>query len=396
MHDGSSGATASLGMDGFVVLASIEEAGEVFISVETTADVVGCPSFGVRAVGHGRSVVQVRDLPAGGRPVRLVWRKRRWICRDPDCPTTTFTETSEAIECSLTARAAREICRLVGQDGCSVAKVARDVGVGWACAMGCVRRHGEPLVDDPGRLDGVVAIGIDEHKMLSANGQHHTEYVTCFVDVRRGRLLDVVRGRNADDVAFWLSQAERSWLQFVGAVAIDPHRGYLKGILAYLPDAIVTVDCFHGVTLANTMVDDVRRRTQQETLGHRGHKHDPLYATRGSMTRGWERLSARQRVKLLTVLDRGDPDGEVSVATLAKELLRDMYAARSCQSPKYLIERWGFPRRWRGRSPAIVRYCYRPRGPGRSAQDSTKLSVLEPPKMPVAMVMPVFPPAAAR
>ena len=64
MDHGSSGATALLGMDGFVVLASIEEAGELFISVETTADVVGCADCGVRAVGHGRSVVQVRDLPS--------------------------------------------------------------------------------------------------------------------------------------------------------------------------------------------------------------------------------------------------------------------------------------------------------------------------------------------
>jgi transposase len=151
----------------------------------------------------------------------------------------------------------------------------------------------------------------------------------------RGGLLDVVRGRNADDVAFWLSQAESSWLQAIGAVAIDLHRGYLNGILAYLPDAIVTVDCFHGVKLANTMVDDVRRRTQQETLGHRGHKHDPLYASRRLMTRGWERLSERQRAKLFGALDRGDPDGEVSVAILAKELLRGMYAARSLQ-----VARW--------------------------------------------------------
>ena len=225
----------------------------------------------------------------------------------------------------------------VGQDGCSVAKTARDLGVAWACAMRCVRRHGEPLVDAPGRLDGVMAMGIDEHKMLCANGEHHTEYVTCFVDVRRGRLLDVVRGRNADDVAFWLSQAERSWLQGVQAVAIDPHRGYLNGILAYLPDAIVTVDCFHGVKLANTMVDDVRRRTQQETLGHRGHKDDPLYSTRRLMTRGWERLSDRQRVKLLDALRSGDPDGEVGVAILAKELLRDMYAARSLQAARWKL-----------------------------------------------------------
>ncbi len=57
MDHGSSGATALLGMDGFVVLASIEEAGELFISVETTADVVGCADCGVRAIGHGRSAL---------------------------------------------------------------------------------------------------------------------------------------------------------------------------------------------------------------------------------------------------------------------------------------------------------------------------------------------------
>ena len=98
MGDRSSGATALLGMDGFVVLSQTEEDGEVWVLVETTADVAGCPSCGVKATGHGRSVVQVRDLPAGGRPVRLVWRKRRWICTDPDCAAKSFTEQTPAIE----------------------------------------------------------------------------------------------------------------------------------------------------------------------------------------------------------------------------------------------------------------------------------------------------------
>jgi transposase len=124
MNDGSSGATALLGMDGFAVLAMTEEDGELFISVETTAGVVGCSSCGVRAVGHGRSVVQVRDLPSGGRPVRLVWRKRKWICRDHACAAKSFTESSELVEDSLTRRAAREVCRKVGQDGSSVAQMA--------------------------------------------------------------------------------------------------------------------------------------------------------------------------------------------------------------------------------------------------------------------------------
>ena len=64
------------------------------------------------------------------------------------------------------------------------------------------------------------------------------------------------------------------------------------------------------------MVDDVRRRTQQAVLGHRGHKDDPLYRTRRLMTRGWERLSDRQREKLFCALAEGDPTGEVAAAIL--------------------------------------------------------------------------------
>ncbi len=115
MDDRSGGATALLGIDGFVVLSATEVAdGELWLLVETRNTVVGCADCGVRAVGRGRSEVQVRDLPVGGRPMRLVWRKRRWICRDPDCPTQSFTEQSELIEGCLTSRAAREICRLAG------------------------------------------------------------------------------------------------------------------------------------------------------------------------------------------------------------------------------------------------------------------------------------------
>ena len=130
MDDRSGDASALLGMDGFVVLSQTEEDGEVWVLVETTAGVAGCPSCGVRATGHGRSVVQVRDLAAGGRPVRLWRRKRRWICCDPDCAAKSFTEQTTAVEGCLTRRAAKEVCRRVGEDGHSVAQVARDFGIG--------------------------------------------------------------------------------------------------------------------------------------------------------------------------------------------------------------------------------------------------------------------------
>jgi transposase len=145
----SEGATALLGMPGFVVAAQLEVDGELWLSVQTTADVVGGSGCGTRAMGHGRRRVGVRDLPMAGRPVVLVWAKRIWRCAEPDCELNTWTERSDAVRprAGLTERARAEICRRVGQDEDSVAEVARALGVGWHTAMAAVRDHGTPLVD---------------------------------------------------------------------------------------------------------------------------------------------------------------------------------------------------------------------------------------------------------
>ena len=50
MDDATGLAEALLGLDGFGVLAVEETPSEVIVTVETTADFVGCPSCGVRAL----------------------------------------------------------------------------------------------------------------------------------------------------------------------------------------------------------------------------------------------------------------------------------------------------------------------------------------------------------
>jgi transposase len=97
---------------------------------------------------------------------------------------------------SLTERARAESCRRVGEDGHDVAAVAVEYGVGWHTIMRAVRDHGRPLVDDPGRLDGVRSVGVDETAFLAATGRHSTEFVTGIVDLTGPpRLLDVVARR---------------------------------------------------------------------------------------------------------------------------------------------------------------------------------------------------------
>ena len=152
----SASATRLLGLDDFKVVAVQVTDVEWQLSVETVATVVGCHGCGVRAELHGRRRVRVRDLPLGGRPVVLCWRKRIWRCGEPACRVRTWTERVAAIRprAVLTERARAEACRRVGKDAHAVAAVARDLGVGWATIMRAVHEHGTPLVDDAARLEG--------------------------------------------------------------------------------------------------------------------------------------------------------------------------------------------------------------------------------------------------
>jgi transposase len=340
-HGSASGAIL-LGLDEFELQAAVERGGELELTVQTTAALVGCAVCGVRAQSHARRTVRVRDLPIGGRPVVLVWRKRVWRCGEPACPARTWTEQTDAIgaRAVLTQRARAEACRRVGKDAHTVAAVARDLGVGWATVMRAVREHGQPLVDDPARLHGVAALGLDETSFLRATPTAPTRYLTGLVDVAAGRLLDVIPDRTAQAVTAWLGARPQSWLAGVATVALDPWRGYASALVAPLGHATVVVDHFHAIKLANTAVDQTRRRTQQALLGHRGRKRDPLYRIRKLLLTAAEQLTGRGRARLRAGLAAGDPDGEVTAAWQGKELLRAVYAADDLAGARAALDRF--------------------------------------------------------
>lgn len=139
----------------------------------------------------------------------------------------------------------------------------RELGVGWNTVMRAVREHGWPLVDDPGRLAGVTGLGVDEHVWAHAGPG------------RSPRLLDVVPGRTGPVYANWLAGRSQVWRDTIAVAVLDPFRGYAT----VLPQAKGVLDAFLMVKLGLDAVDEVRRRVQQETTGHRGHRGDPLYET---------------------------------------------------------------------------------------------------------------------
>ena len=189
-----------------------------------------------------------------------------------------------------------------------------------------MRRWGSALLDaDTARISGVEALGLDETLMGRRGRFRAKAWSTSIVDVGRGQLLDIVPGRTADGPARWLLGRPREWLKQIRWGVLDLSGPYRAAFDTAIPDARQVADPFHVVRLGNTALDEVRRRVQNQTLGHRGRKHDPLYRARKLLVAASENVTDSGRVRLRGLLDAGDPYGEVRDAWHAKETLRSIY-----------------------------------------------------------------------
>jgi len=305
-----------VGLPEIAVLGVDDEPGRPLrVHVETVVEVEGCAGCGTRAWVKDRRPVALVDLAAFGRPAVLVWHKRRWRCPDRDCATRTWTETDPRIaaeRAKVTDRAGRWMTAQVGRDGRTVSEVARELGADWHTVMDAVVAYGTPLVEDPDRVGAVNALGLDE-TLFARTGKWRTlQWCTSIVDVGRpSQLLEVVEGRTAKAASAWIDARPEAWRDAISFATLDLSGPYRKAFNDSLPDATQVADPFHVVKVANTKLDEARRRVQNDTLGHRGRKADPLYRSRRLLTKGHERLDERGNAKLLGFLDAGDPKGDV-------------------------------------------------------------------------------------
>ncbi|VTX49618.1 Transposase [uncultured Actinomyces sp.] len=141
--------------------------------------------------------------------------------------------------------------------------------------------------DDPAHCAGVQVLGVDEHVWHHQDRRRRgPRELTGIVDLTRGkehptaRLLDLVPGRSGTVYKNWLAERGKDFRVGVRIATLDPFQGYKNAIDDQLQDAPSVLDAFHIVKRAGDALDEVRRRVQQDTTGHRGRTGDPLYQIR--------------------------------------------------------------------------------------------------------------------
>jgi transposase len=193
--------------------------------------------------------------------------------------------------------------------------ITRLLRVGWDTVGHIVERVVADRLDAH-RLDGLVAIGVDE--ISYRRGQR---YLTTVVDHQAERIVWCAPGRNAQTLQqFFDLLGDRR--HSIKAVSIDMSGGYQQAIAASIPHADVCFDPFHVVRLAQRAVDQVRR---DEWNAHdRSHTKAGKWikGTRWSLLKSPEKQTIDQLAKLGEVQQANRP---LYRAFLLKEELRLLY-----------------------------------------------------------------------
>ena len=169
---------------------------------------------------------------------------------------------------------------------------------------------------DERRLDGLVAIGVDE-----ISYRRHHRYLTSVADHRSGAIVWCRAGRNSATLqAFFDQLGPRK--DSIRAVSIDMSGEYQRAIREAVPQAEICFDPFHVVRLAARATDQVRR--------DEWNAHERSHTATGRWVKGtrWSLLKAPERQtvnQLATLYEVQQANRALYRAFLLREELRLLY-----------------------------------------------------------------------
>jgi len=147
----------------------------------------------------------------------------------------------------------------------------------------------------PNRLDGLVAIGVDE--VSRKRGHRYLTVVSCLVD---NRVLWVGEGKSAEALGAFFEQLGPKRRRKILVVSMDMGAAYIKAVRHWLPHADIVFDRFHVVQLLLEAIDEIRREeTRKLPADQRKQLKGARFAfLRNPKNRKPHDLAAIERVRL--------------------------------------------------------------------------------------------------
>src|SRR5262245_61564400 len=218
----------------------------IAVAVSCGAPTAACPACGQASDRvHSRYRRTLADLPVNGRRFVIRITSRRFFCRHPGCPRAVFCERLPGLV-DAHARGTRrltELHRLIGfaLGGEPGSRLAEELAAPASGDTILRRVKATPAEPEPTYR----YVGIDDFAL-----RRGYTYGTILIDVERGRVIDILDGRDGSAVEAWLRAHPG-----VEVVTRDRWTAYATAAAAGAPQAAQIADRFHLIRNLREVVE---------------------------------------------------------------------------------------------------------------------------------------------